>query len=208
MSKAASQLQFERAAKLLGATLALAALLVGTAYSFRASALAAQARAQSDLQSVEYNISVAQERQGILLEYQDDFLQLLAGGVVGEERRLNWIEALKANGIEYRIPKIQYRIDSRSFEDPETFGFMAESSELPVIYRSRMELELEMLHEAEILALLDALGKDAQGLFTINSCDVSRSAEELLWDLNPNFSGKCALDWYTIKRPVPVKDVM
>lgn len=208
MFKGDDQPEVKRALSILAGATLFAALMLGSAYWYRASEIDAENRAKRNLQRIEFDISQAQERQDLLLEYQDAFLALLEGGVVGEERRLSWIETLKQNGNQYRIPKIKYRIDTRNIASLDDFGYMAESSEPPTIFRTRMELDMDLLHEVEVLALLDALSRDAQGMFTIDRCDVTRSAEALAWDLSTNFRGICALDWYTIKRPNPTDEVL
>jgi hypothetical protein len=165
-------------------------------------------RARSDLQRVEYETTLAEDRLQILIEYQDAFLRLLAGGVVGQEARLSWIETLKKKTLQHRIPRIRYRIDSRMPTSPEALGYTPEASEPVSIYRTRMELDMDLLHEAEVVIMLGALKREAEGLFTIDQCDLVRVSEQLSWDLSTNFRGICTLQWHTIKRPDPNQEVL
>lgn len=200
------QTPVQRSAALLLLTALGAALLLGGAYWYRDSSFKRQKQAQQSLQYIEYETSLAKERYALLVEHQDTFLRLVAGGIVGDEHRLSWIEALKYGARYFRIPKIKYRINARALDNIDSFAFNAEADEPPKLFRSRMELEMSLLHEGEILSLLDTLHSNAEGAFTVDQCTVSRSAEQLVWDLSANFRALCFLDWYTIARPKPATD--
>jgi len=191
----------ERAMITLCIVVVLAVVAVVYAYWFLVQGEDQEKRGQRQLQMINKKIASAQDSVDLLISYQDQFLEFLAGGVVGTEQRLSWIETLKSSSLRYRIPKTSYRIEARERVEPNKLGIdSAVSSALP-LYHTRMDLEMDVLHEGEILALLTALQRDAKGVFTTQKCSFTRTGERLNWDLSANFRVMCFLDWYTIEHP-------
>ena len=65
---------------------------------------------------------------------------------------------------------------------------------------SPMQLNIGMLHEEDLFALLEGLRLSIRNLFTVDSCSMSRIAgnERLLSTKNPNLNTICTLRWVTI----------
>ena len=55
------------------------------------------------------------------------FKALYARGIIGQERRLSWVEALREAGTELRIPALDYRIEAQQLYTPRCRSTLARS---------------------------------------------------------------------------------
>jgi hypothetical protein len=123
------------------------------------------------------------------------FVRLYERGILGEEHRLSWLESLRKAGDKIQLPEIGYRISSQSVYE----------AEFPVdlgafnIYVSEMNLTLGLLHEGDLLGLLDALNDNAEGLYSVSRCEANRVNEEAEFaPSRPTIMASCRLNWFTV----------
>ena len=63
-----------------------------------------------------------------------------------------------------------------------------------------MTLNMQLLHEGDLFALLDLLDEQAKGLYSVSGCELTRNFVELTD--NPgagNVTATCLLEWFSIK---------
>jgi len=151
---------------------------------------------QRALNQINSKISEAENNTRIINEYLNEFQELTAKNVIGQEDRLNWIETLQNSSNEFLIPLLKYKIDSRSRYEVSQFLNSAVGVSL---FRTEMVLSMELLHEADFLNLFDELAQKAQGLFSIQECNIKalNSGKDLSYVFN--LQGRCSLFWYTIE---------
>lgn len=138
------------------------------------------------------------EEERIIDEYYPDFVRLYRSGLIGRERRLSWIEAVRHAGAAIRIPDLDYKLEPQRDWRPD-LPLALGSYELK---SSTMNLSLGLLHEGDLLALLERLEHDAQGQFTVRSCEILAQDGELTLDPQAvNIRATCALDWLTLGLP-------
>ena len=128
--------------------------------------------------------------------YLPEFIELYSKGVIGQEQRLNWMEMLKESESSIKLPALAYTVDSQR---TYVAAFPVDLGRFQ-IYASEMTMQLSLLHEGDLLRLLDGLDKKVSGLFSVNNCKFSKSGDIVLD--NPkaaNVTVDCNLDWYTIK---------
>ena len=66
-----------------------------------------------------------------------------------------------------------------------------------------MKIELSMLHEGDLLTMIDALlARDATP-FMLRECVITRLTNFARNKLAPNLLANCELDWITISEPQP-----
>lgn len=139
-------------------------------------------------------LNVDQEKQ-LILDYYPKFVELYKRGLIGRERRLNWIEALRRSGENVNIPELGYSINAREEFTP---GYELNHAGYK-LYRSGMELKLGLLHEHELFELLDKIEQNANGAFTVSECTFNRNGAEIKFEKNhPNVYATCLLHWITI----------
>ena len=135
-----------------------------------------------------------EERQ--IRTFLPEFVNLYRKGVIGEEQRLNWIEMLRESESSIKLTALVYTISSQRHFTP---AFPADLGRFQ-LYASEMTLQLSLLHEGDLLNLLESMDKRANGIFSVNNCKFSKTGSIVLD--NPkavNITVDCNLDWYTIK---------
>ncbi len=132
----------------------------------------------------------------LLDQYRTLYNGYKASGLVGEERRLSWIESLEGTNEVLRLPTLSYNLQPQeAFVRP---GFKAKRG--VSVQSSPMELKMGLLHEEDLFALLEGLRLSIRNLFTVDSCLINResSVERSLDTKRPNLNTTCTIRWVTI----------
>jgi len=189
---------------LKGALAFLVLVLLASAGMIGAALYYSQAKFQ-DYQRVSRTLAGVQARyrtvdqEGQLIDrYRGAFKRLEREGIVGPERRLDWIESLRDDAARLKLPSLRYQISAQAPYKPVL--------DLPLgalrLYRSNMRLSIGLLHEDDLLRLLSAVDRDAPGLFQLSKCDISRVGTELSLDPDTaNLRAECDLRWLTLRIP-------
>jgi len=136
------------------------------------------------------------EEEKLIKKFYPRFVELYETGVIGREQRLNWLEVLRAVGEHKRLPGLNYEIKSQSVYSPQFPAVLGRYQ----LYSSNMSLDMQLLHEVDLLDVLDFVGRNAQGLYSVSECRLARSGTEIA--MNPrsgNITTQCDLNWFTIK---------
>ncbi len=169
--------------------------LIGGAYYFNSKLSKELKRNKSTFQSISQRYLDVDQEEKLLHDYFPQFVALYNKGVIGSEKRLNWIEALRQSGEEIKLPGLQYSIDSQEVFTPD---FPINHSGY-TLYRSNMELNLGLLHEGDLFNLLKYIDKTADGAYTISECTFNMIGNEILMEKGrANISANCLLHWITI----------
>lgn len=132
-----------------------------------------------------------------IITYLPQYKALIANGFVGEERRIEWVELLRELHKNEKLFGISYAINQQEVYQP----VFASSLGGFKLYRSVMKLELDMLHEGDILRLTESLGAASASRFILRDCELTRLNAGLSLQLTPNMHAKCELDWLTLREP-------
>lgn len=137
-----------------------------------------------------------------IIQYLPRYQALINKGFVGEERRLEWVSALRAQHQNFKLFSIKYSI---GLQEPYKPSFATNLGEFD-LNRSTMTLDLDMLHEEDILQLTGALAKN-QGVFMLRDCEMTRlnAGSILNSQLIANLHTTCELDWLTLREPTYVQ---
>ncbi len=184
-----------------GAVLAIAIVLAGvslvllTSRWHRAEDDAAR-RAVAARDAMRASLVRAHREQDELTRKIERFNRLAAAGRIGEERRLDWAERIRAIETARRLDPVRYEIAPRRPLDPALsaatgghFEFLASS----------MRIEMRLLHEGDLIALLDDLQGSVTALVRPRACTIER----LAWQGEPagraTLKAQCTMDWITIR---------
>ena len=132
----------------------------------------------------------------LLEQYRSLYNEYKASGLVGQERRLSWIESLESTNQVLRLPTLGYSLNPQ-----ETFvrpGFLLKRG--VSVMSSPMDLNIGLLHEEDMFALLEGLRLSIQNLFTVDSCSISRQKPvgQSLDTRQSNLQSNCSIRWVTI----------
>lgn len=153
-----------------------------------------QLRAERD--AVRDDYLLAESRDRVTDEYYLRYQALRRNGLVGAERRLDWVEAVQESARSLRLPKIQYQILPR---EHYALDSLPASTGL-LVYVSRMRLEMELMHEGDLDAIFGRLERAAPGAVHVQSCSIRRlQAAPDLKSASPNLAATCGIVWFTIQ---------
>lgn len=154
--------------------------------------LVAEQREQNSLKS-KYR-KVRQDK--ILIEkYLPHYYQLEQLGMVGKERRLNWVDTLRASVKVLEVPHMHFQFAPQRVLQKD---IISAGSKL-VVNTSHMRLDVGLLHEVDLLRLFTELEQQVTGMFHIDSCSVEMLGEQIVFSADhSNLNVSCELQWFTI----------
>ena len=132
----------------------------------------------------------------LLEQYKNLYSGYKSSGLIGEERRLSWIESLENTNKVLKLPTLSYSLlPQEKFIRP---GLKVKSG--VELSGSAMELTMGLLHEEDILAVLEGLRLSIKSLFTVESCSLRRDGKvgAPLNTKKINLHSKCTIRWVTI----------
>ena len=132
----------------------------------------------------------------LLDQYRNLYSEYRSSGLVGDERRLSWIESLGLTNEVLRLPILNYNLNPQ-----EEFARPGLKVHRDVLVKSSpMNLSIGMLHEEDLFALLEGLRLSIQNLFTVDQCSFVRQTpvHRSLETKKANLFSKCTIRWVTI----------
>jgi hypothetical protein len=132
----------------------------------------------------------------LLDQYRSLYREYKSSGLVGDERRLSWIESLESTNEVLRLPTLAYNLNPQEDNKRPKFKLKRGVS----VMSSPMDLTIGMLHEEDLFALLEGLRLSIQNLFTVDSCSIIRSSpvDRSLDTRKANLRTQCTIRWVTI----------
>jgi hypothetical protein len=187
----------------LAMILAGAALVVGTRH-LEQGAGAAYRDALAKQTELKSRLRRARDDEQETRRNIERFDALRRGGIVGEEQRLDWVERIRSIKAARKLYDLQYEIAPRQVLDPAIapgaggeFEFLA----------STMRLQMQLLHEGDVLGFLSDLRNGGHAYLRPRSCVIERLAKsetDLVADSAgavPQLRADCLIDWITIRGP-------
>ncbi|CAG0987595.1 hypothetical protein MTYP_02101 [Methylophilaceae bacterium] len=141
-------------------------------------------------------LSSGQERETIV-QYLPAYQRLIRDGFVGEERRIEWVDSLRSIHQENKLFGIQYTIGAQEAYKP---AYLMNPGPF-LLQRSVMKLELAMLHEGDLLVLVDGLNARKSTPFIVRQCEILQRPGASFDKFIPNMQANCELDWLTVREP-------
>ncbi|MBE0620220.1 MAG: hypothetical protein IH605_06480 [Burkholderiales bacterium] len=183
----------------------LALILAGVAFCFAAygyrqetGKLGAAAAAQRA--KVQARLASATEEEREIKASLQQYQALAARGIVGAEKRLDWVDTVTAIKNERRLFNIRYSIEpQRELDYP---GFSPGGGVKFMV--SRVQMTIRLLHEEDLLNFIDDLAKRGKSYLSVRSCDVQReSLGSGGTALTPRLQAECEFDLITIRLGKP-----
>jgi hypothetical protein len=179
-----------------------AALLVGgsalaVSHAFWQKHERALKRTEARLMNARAQYQTLDEEEGLIARYMPRYVALEQGGVIGREKRLDWIDSLREAARAVRVPSLQYTIEAQRGFDPGVDLKMGDFE----LFASTVRLSVSLLHEQDLFDLLGHLRQRVAGLFGVRSCDITRNGDDIT--LAPdavNLRAVCELQFITIRR--------
>ena len=182
----------------LGAALILVGLLVSFADQYRAKNETALQTQQNQLNQARQKYQSSGLEKETIIQYLPKYNELLASGFIGEERRIEWIETLRQIHAQHKLFSIDYSIGLQERYKPSFLPNLGNFR----LNRSVMSLKLDMLHEGDLLALLDGLHEQTTP-FIVRDCEIKRPIGAVVntKNITSNMQANCEIDWLTLRDP-------
>jgi len=177
----------------LSLALLLAATTVGAALYFYSLSLKEEALRTLQKQQSLWNAAhvrhlASGDEKALITRFLSPYRQLEKRGFIGEERRVEWIDRLRNIAVIHHLFPIDYTIGIREDLSPGKWEIAPFK-----LRRSVMKLHLPLLHEEDVLALLDGLPKEMLPPFMLRACDLVAVPSD-----NRHLDASCEIDWYTL----------
>ena len=188
------------------------AAVAGGAIRLHDAALRDYEREKGRLETIRSRYRTIDTQRRLVETWLPAFRALQAAGVVGEERRLAWIEALRDVAARVGLPSLQYRIEPRTAYEAAAWETAAheeaahEAGDVPGIdvhrpFSTVVRLEAGLLHEGDFVRLVRELAARNAGLYRIERCEVRRAGPTFVMRAGAvNLTAKCDLRWITLAR--------
>jgi phosphoribosyl-AMP cyclohydrolase len=184
---------------LLPALAALAMLAVGSvaiwaANTERRSARAALAVAQEERQKNTERLARIAEEEREVKEKLDIYQRLKALHVLGEERRLEWADAIARIRAQRELLDLRYRVERQRLLNtvqgkPGNVEF----------YASTMNVDMALLHEEDLTRFLGDLRASGNAYYSVKRCQLERRGQPAgSTQIAPRLHADCQIDLITI----------
>lgn len=195
--------------------------------------LSKKLQTQSDIKTqAQTKLKNSDQERSDIDKYLPLLRQLESKGIFGEEKRLEWIEQLRLIEKRWAGVKLQYNIAAQNpMREPDPVPGQAAigsavpqgQSGAPVLlpngepaqsfgaFQTDMKLTLKVLHEGDVLAIVEELKAAKLGRFTIKQCSFKRLGSQSSMPNTPNaaftigtpLDAECVLTWVSMKAYTP-----
>ncbi len=154
--------------------------------------LKARQTAQQRLANARTQLLSAQSDKENMSTYAYEYNSLLLQKVVGDEQRLDWLEGLEKMRQQGIVLDFKYTIAPQQNYTPNP-PLDAGNFRLS---RSSMALQIDLLHEEQLLRVFAEMRNKIKGWFMIDGCSISRAgtADEIA-----PLKAECTGGWFTMK---------
>lgn len=166
---------------------------VGLAHLIHTDGLQAEQLAQAEKNDFQSRLArIAQEEKEI--QAGDVlFRKLTERGILGEEKRMDWIETLARIQAERRLYDIRWEL---SPQRPLEAELGAGSSSEFEFMGSALHVQIALLHEEDLLRFLNDLKGSLSAYVRVRQCSLSRQPPQAG---TPQLQAECQLDLITLK---------
>lgn len=162
-------------------------------HQLRLQAQAALVQQQNQLREAQTRMRRSGDEKSIIVQYVDKYRQLEQSGFIGDEQRINWLDALRAANGRTDLFGVNYDIGAQ-----QAYLYAAEFDPGQINLRqSLMKLEFRLLHEIDLLRFFEALRLQNTGLFHLDQCTLRRTETTGALRYQPNIAASCQLAWIT-----------
>ncbi len=173
-------------------SIALAGGLISWSEDYLAQSLKNREAAQRQLTEARTQLLSVQSDQENMSAYALEYNALQEQKVIGSEQRLDWMEGLEKLRQQGRVLDFKYTISPQQSYTPKP-PLDAGNFQLS---RSIMTLQIDLLHEEQLLHFFSNLNNQINGWFMLDGCIISRTGAAN--ELAP-LKADCTGGWFTMK---------
>tara|TARA_R110002073_G_scaffold232877_4_gene394024 strand:- start:347 stop:1012 length:666 start_codon:yes stop_codon:yes gene_type:complete len=162
-------------------------------------------RANSAFERARSSVELIEDEEATIIENIDEYRELLAGGVMEPEDRLQFLEDLAVIRDELHLFPINLAIASQ-FKERLAYPQGVSSGGPIDLASSEISLNMALLHEEDFVRFLDAIHSNG-GLFQIKDCLLSlrNSGATKFITLQQHMAVECTAIWYSYDLTPPTE---
>ena len=146
--------------------------------------------AQQQLKDARNRLNAARDDQANMSDYTQEYSAIQRLDIIGDEQRLNLIEDLDTLRRRNKVIDFKYTIAPQQTYTPSP----ALDSGNFIFKYSNMKLQIELLHEEQLINFFDSLRHDINGWFILDKCSLERVSST-----TAQLKADCDGGWFTMK---------
>lgn len=149
--------------------------------------------AQQDRTSAQERVTKATDEEREIRQNLVEYDKMVKIGMVGRTNRLNLVERMAAIKTERKLFEMRYNIDPQKAVDIP--GAAKSPAGGPEFVTNRMQIDMLLLHEVDLLTFLRDLQASNQAFVSVRHCNLSRTERTTTGPtLQPTLKGACSVD--------------
>lgn len=177
-----------------GSALLSAAFLYGSGH-YAAQAQQDRRNAQARLDDARRQLASVQEDRQNMATYAEKYMTLANSGIIGDGRRLDWMEGLEKLRQQHLVTSFRYNIAPQTMHAPM---LPIDSGNFDIQY-SEMNLEFDLLHEGQLPNFISALRNQVKGHYQLEGCTLKRRNIDEEGGGAAGLTTECRGGWITLK---------
>jgi hypothetical protein len=176
------------------ALLGAGGVLIWSGSEARRSAQRQLVAAQAERQQNNERLARIAEEEREVSEKIDVYQRLKHLNILGEERRLEWADAITRIRTQRELLDLRYAVErqrllSSAPGKPGNVDF----------YASTMKVDLALLHEEDLLRFLADLRESGNAFYAVKRCALTRTGQAVAGaTMTPRLRGECDIDLITV----------
>ena len=155
-----------------------------------------QQTATTERQSAQEKLERATDEEREIRDRLVDYRKLLDRGVIGDERRLDWVDRITEIKTARKLFDVRYSIEAQR---PIDYPGLAGAGDVEFM-ASPMRLDMSLLHEEDLFRFLDDLRRTLSAHVVVKSCSMQRTERATTErGLPPRLQASCEIDLVTIR---------
>lgn len=153
--------------------------------------------ARNQLNEANQRLARAEEEGQEITAKIRQYRKLQQSGILGEERRLDWVERIRKIKTVRRLQNVQYEIEPQQRWAPLPGDPVSRQFEFMV---SRMRLSMPLLHEGDLTGFTEDLRTAVPAHVRVRSCSIERNQADIQQPGDaPTLLAECQIEWITIR---------
>ncbi len=157
---------------------------------------------QVKLREARTQLQKARDDNTAIVRFLNRYQDLQRVGLIGDEQRINWLDALRFANQEGRLFGVSYQIGS---QQPYPYAGELDPGQL-TLHQSVMKVTVRLLHEGDLMPFLGTLAEQRVGMFSVDQCTLERIDTGGSARNRFNVRAECDLAWITLRPPAAAGD--
>jgi hypothetical protein len=154
-------------------------------------------KARSQSNDARRQLSAAVDDRENMSIYADEYGALTQLNIIGDDRRLDWMEDMEGLRRMNLVIDFSYQISPQSKYTPKP---PINTGNFEIRY-SEMKLHFDLLHEVQLVNFFNAMTNDIRGWYQLEGCSIQRKTgiQNNNEQGQPQLTAECSGGWITLK---------